>query len=184
MWQAAAITSAGLFTPAHTLLGALRVNAITTNYDSLFEASQEASGDGGGVIRLPWDAPKLSSGDEARGSEKQAKLLKLHGCVSRPQSIVLTREDYLRYGDEREALRGLVARSLLEKELLIVGFSMTDDNVHLVIDRCKKVWSGAGGGDGGNDSGGSGSSHSSGSGGHKKMGTILTLVANSMFTRL
>ena len=48
-------------------------------------------------MRLPWDAPLLGNAEVADASKK---LLKLHGCVTRPQSIVLTRQDYLRYGDQ------------------------------------------------------------------------------------
>jgi len=180
------IVNKGFFTPAHSLLGALRVSAITTNYDSLFEKAQIDS-----VMRLPWDAPLLGNAEVADASKK---LLKLHGCVTRPQSIVLTRQDYLRYGDEREALRGLVSRSLLEKELLIVGFSMTDDNMHNVIDRCRKVWNH--GEENASTEHGMDAAADNVAWRHrktirsktrpktKKMGTILTLVANSMFTKL
>jgi len=231
------ITSKGLFTPCHSLLGALRVAAITTNYDDLYESSHV-----GNVMRLPWDAPLLGAVHHDIRGNSTRKILKLHGCVTRPDSIVLTRQDYLRYGDEREALRGLVSRSLLEKELLICGFSMTDDNMHLVIDRVRKVWNdrldhpkheevpsnvsagaSAGAGadtgawdapapaaaqDAGSQQGLEGRSSSSrGSGIYRdqsgrlgeralsipnpskkeekrKMGTILTLVANKMFTKL
>ncbi len=76
-----------------------------------------------------------------------------------------------RYEDERRALRGLLHQALLERELLIVGFSMTDDNVHLIIDQCRKALDKATDGvvDGADT---------------VTMGTILTLVENVMFRRL
>ena len=45
-------------------------------------------------------------------------LLKLHGCISRPTDVVLTRESYLRYGSTRGALAGLTGSMLLTKRML------------------------------------------------------------------
>ena len=50
--RTAKITSKGLFTPAHALIGAMNVMAITTNYDSLCARSQPSR-------RLP---PRLRAG--------------------------------------------------------------------------------------------------------------------------
>ena len=52
---------------------------------------------------------------------------------------MLTRSDYIRYEDERLALRGTLHQTLLERELLVVGFSMTDDNVHVIIDNVRQA---------------------------------------------
>ena len=68
-------------------------------------ASLAAENDDERVWRLPWDAAKIA---QMRSSVR--RLLKMHGCVSEPPSIVLTRRDYMRYEDGRRALRGDVAR--------------------------------------------------------------------------
>jgi hypothetical protein len=105
----------------HGLLASLPVDeVITTNYDDLFERASEAVGRK--VMVLP-------SGQAARG---ERWLLKMHGCVSRPASIVLTREDYLRYHDNRSALAGIVQALLITRHMLFVGFSFSDDNFHRI----------------------------------------------------
>ena len=66
---------------------------VTTNFDDLFERASRAIGRK--VRALPFE----SAHADARW------ILKLHGCVSRPDSpMVLTREDYLRYQDRHAAV--------------------------------------------------------------------------------
>src|SRR6185295_7831313 len=60
-------------------------------------------------------------------------LLKMHGCISRPDDIVLTRDDYFRYGERRAALAGIVQALLVTRHILFVGFSLNDDNFHRLV---------------------------------------------------
>ncbi|MFW0772756.1 SIR2 family NAD-dependent protein deacylase [Paenarthrobacter nitroguajacolicus] len=55
-------------------------------------------------------------------------LLKLHGSVSKPDTIVLTRDDYLGFNSSRAALSALVKAHLLTHHLLFVGFGVADDH--------------------------------------------------------
>jgi len=179
------ITSRGKYTPAHAILGAMRLPACTTNYDSLLEnAVASANPKHRRVMRLPWAAPTLSN---VEMTEENLQLLKLHGCVSRPETIVLTRRDYMRYGQQKQALRGLVHSMLLMKEVLFVGFSMTDDNVHMIIDQVRQVFKE----DAdvveraqvaGNPYGGQKRQMTDET--NEKAGTILSLVENVMFRKL
>jgi hypothetical protein len=154
----------GRYTPAHSIMGSMRLPAVTTNYDVLYEnaVGSAANRDLDFVQRLPWDANRL-----AQMPQGVRRVLKLHGCVRDPPSIVLTREDYMRYEDNRRALRGLLHQNFLEREFLVLGFSMTDDNVHLIIDQVRKTLEA-----------------------HKVdnstffMGTVVTLRENVMFRKL
>ncbi|HKB37873.1 MAG TPA: SIR2 family protein, partial [Gemmataceae bacterium] len=113
---------------AHALLAALpTMEAVTTNYDTLFEAASAA-------IRRRVDVLPYQA---ARGGRRW--LLKLHGCVSRPGDIVLTREDYLRYDTSRAALAGLVQGLLITRHMLFVGFSLVDDNFHRIADAVRRA---------------------------------------------
>lgn len=116
------------FSLAHSLLASLPVGeVVTTNYDCLFEdASSAASRD---VAVLPYEA--------AIGRNRW--LLKLHGSVTHPDDIVLTREHYLRYADRRAALGAIVQALLITRHMLFVGFSLTDDNFHRIVDDVRKV---------------------------------------------
>jgi hypothetical protein len=45
---------------------------------------------------------------------------------------VLTRQDYLRFQENRSALAGIVQALLLTRHMLFVGFSLSDDNFHRI----------------------------------------------------
>jgi len=112
----------------HSLLASLQITEIvTTNYDRLYEAvcndTEKA------IAVLPYDTTENSN----------RWILKLHGDINHPEDIVLTREDYLRYQDRREALTGIVQALLLTKHMLFVGFSLQDDNFHKIMDAVRKA---------------------------------------------
>ncbi|WP_433802553.1 SIR2 family protein [Actinomycetospora sp. CA-084318] len=100
---------------AHALLAALPVaQTVTTNYDQLFETARRDQGRP--VAVLPFEAPA------------QEWLLKVHGDLGTGKGIVLTRDDYLRFGERSRALAGLVQGMLMTKHVLFAGFSFTDEN--------------------------------------------------------
>ncbi len=105
----------------HGLLASLRVSkAITTNYDRLYEIAAERPFEhSGGLAILPWDAAEPG----------RPWLLKMHGDVGRPESIVLSRGDFASYETARRPLASLLQAHMLTGHLLFVGSSMTDDNV-------------------------------------------------------
>jgi len=113
---------------AHCLLAMLPCDeAVTTNYDELFEIA--CQGNGRPVAALPWEAV----------SEKSRWVLKLHGSLDHPDDLVFTRSDYLRYDERRAALKGIVQAMLMTRMMLFVGFSMNDDNFHRIIDDVRKA---------------------------------------------
>jgi hypothetical protein len=116
------------FALAHALLASLPINeSVTTNYDTLYERATAAAGRR--VAVLPYEVPRTDGW-----------LLKLHGCVDRGVAdIVLTRGDYLRYADRRAALAGIVQALLITREMMFVGFSLTDDNFHRIADDVRKA---------------------------------------------
>ena len=66
-------------------------------------------------------------------------ILKLHGTLSRPEDIVLTRDDYMSYAERRAALSGLVQGLLITKHMLFVGFSLADENFHRIVHDVRKA---------------------------------------------
>ncbi len=117
----------------HAFLACLpSTEAITQNYDRLFEVA--AAGAGQPVAVLPY-TPGLSH---------SRWLLKMHGCVSRPDDIVIQREDYLRYTERRAALTGIVQATLLTRCMLFVGFSLRDGNFHRAVDDVRRALGGQG----------------------------------------
>ena len=113
---------------SHGFLASLPVSeVVTTNYDQLFEVASRATG------------RKLAVLPYAPTSGHDRWLLKMHGCVLRPEDIVLTREDYLRYDARRAALAGIVQALLITKHILFVGFSLNDDNFHRIADAVRQA---------------------------------------------
>jgi len=90
---------------------------VTTNYDPLVEL---AAADIGRPLRV------LPFQEAVPGAPW---LLKLHGDAAHPDSIVLTREQYLEFGDHRSALAGVLQSLLLTRHVLFVGTSMLDDDL-------------------------------------------------------
>jgi len=150
------------YTPAHALLKTLRCPAVTTNYDALYEQAAQSCGEY--IPCLPFESRRMIENNHPIHNS----LLKLHGCVNYPDTIVLTRKDYMRYPDTSQALRGRLQGIFLTNEILFCGFSMTDDNVHKVIDDVRKSVYGENGHPVGNS----------------KLGTVLTMTENKMFNRL
>jgi hypothetical protein len=114
----------------HGLLAGLAVQRhVTTNYDPCMELALEpVLGIGGFRVLtrnlahggLPW-------------------LLKLHGDIAKPETLVLSESDYNRYEDEGQALYGVVQGLMLTSHLLFVGFSLVDRNFLRLADAVKRV---------------------------------------------
>jgi hypothetical protein len=95
--------------------------AVTTNYDRLFEEAVAAVD--GPIAVLPYQPAGAG----------QRWLLKLHGSIERNDSIVLTRNDYLSVPSRHSALFGLVQAMLITKHMLFVGYSLTDEDFHQLV---------------------------------------------------
>ncbi len=105
--------------------------AVTTNYDQLFEAAV-ASVDGTMAV-LPYQPVR-------RG---ERWLLKLHGSIDRDDSIVLTRSDHLGAPARHGALFGLVQAMLLTRHMLFVGYSLSDEDFHQLVHGVRLALAGA-----------------------------------------
>jgi len=113
---------------AHSLVTRLPVqHFVTTNYDQMLEWS---AADQKHPLRV------LGQGSD---HERKRWLFKLHGCVTEPDEIVLSRQDYLRYEHRRGALEGIVQALLITQHMLFVGFSLTDPNFHRMIDEVRRL---------------------------------------------
>ena len=107
---------------APTLLASLPLEqAITLNYDGLFERASEDAGAACAVI----PGPEVVDADRW--------LLKMHGSADDAASIVLTRDDYLGFDKNKSVLSALVKASLVTKRIVFVGFGLTDDHFHQIV---------------------------------------------------
>lgn len=112
------LTGADRYALTHACLAALGCTEIvTTNYDGLYEL---AAAD---VVQRP--VPTLPG---AAVEPALPWVLKMHGDLARPRSIVLSRSDVVTYDAKARPISSLVQALMVIKHLLVVGTSMTDDN--------------------------------------------------------
>eukprot|EP01120_Amphizonella_sp_Union-15-10_P013956 TRINITY_DN6594_c0_g1_i1.p1 TRINITY_DN6594_c0_g1~~TRINITY_DN6594_c0_g1_i1.p1 ORF type:complete len:331 (-),score=82.83 TRINITY_DN6594_c0_g1_i1:14-1006(-) len=120
------------YAPQHAMLQALPgKEIITTNYDTLIEKACASAGKS--VTVLPYQDYRESKSISSKW------LLKLHGCIFQPEDIVLTREDYIRYHERRQALAGIVQAQMITRHMLFVGFSLSDNNFFNIASTVKKA---------------------------------------------
>ena len=106
----------------HGLLASLpSKEAVTTNFDTLFES---AATTGGRRLAVLPEHPQTTGGHW---------LLKLHGTVGNPSNLVITRSDYLDMPRQYGALMGLVQGLLLMRHMVFVGYSLKDEDFHELI---------------------------------------------------
>ena len=105
---------------------------MTTNYDRLFETAVEANRGEHELAVLPYEPVKPGG----------RWLLKLHGSIDHEEDIVLTRADYLGLPSQRGALVGLVQAMLLTRHMLFVGYSLSDEDFHSVMNDVSRARAG------------------------------------------
>lgn len=115
---------------SHALLADLRTRAmVTTNYDPCLENASA-------VIHVD---PKLQVLARQLAVGGHPWLLKLHGDIEAPDTIVLTSDQYKRLETEHRALRGLVQSLMLTSHLLFVGFGFADSDFLAMSEAVAKV---------------------------------------------
>lgn len=102
------------------LLGNLRPHAIiTTNYDTLLE-------------RIFNEKYKSIIGQQViRKSEvnKIGQIFKIHGCVSKPEEIVISKNDYTNFKKKQKYLSAKLLTYFIEHPIIFIGYSLSDENI-------------------------------------------------------
>ncbi len=83
--------------------------------------------------------PSTRSSLETSPREVGPWLLKLHGDIQIPDTLVLTKAEYERLAEEGGALHGIVESLLLTSHVLFVGFSLVDHDFSHIADGVRKV---------------------------------------------
>lgn len=112
-----------LLSPLHRAIAQMAVGTIfTTNYDKLLEvAFRRAAKLDPPVIIYPGQLNYIED-DEAR-------IIKIHGDIDHPSSIVLTRNDYAEYASRHTDFVNLLQSSINGYTMLFVGFGLRDPNL-------------------------------------------------------
>lgn len=96
---------------------------ITTNYDSFLENNV---------------APdyKIYVGQEElifSSIQSIGEIFKIHGSVTKPDSIILTRKDYLRFDRKCAYLAAKLMTVFVEYPIIFMGYSISDDNIRKIL---------------------------------------------------
>jgi hypothetical protein len=105
------------------LLRAAKVDGIiTTNYDTILE-------------QLFPDYKVYSSQDDTlfQVSHGIGEIFKIHGCATRPNTLVLTEEDYAAYNEKNAYLAAKLTTLFLEHPFIFLGYSISDPNVRSIL---------------------------------------------------
>jgi hypothetical protein len=98
---------------------------VTTNWDLLFEAAYRQIGQDYQVLAGEDDAPNFSF--------DQHNLLKIHGSVDRPLTLIATTDDYESYADTHRVLLDRVGDLLNTNTVLFVGYGLRDEHVRRLL---------------------------------------------------
>ena len=113
-------------------------NIVTTNYDKLLERAYASVGS---LPKTPTHAdcetlgPLLFDGGFF--------ILKAHGDIDRPESMVLTTRDYQNIIHANPAFNSLFSALLLTKSVLFLGYSLNDPDFQLLFDRQLTIFRGS-----------------------------------------
>ncbi len=97
-------------------------DVFTTNYDTLLERAANI---------LNEQAKRVYSfitNDQQIGLSSQPFLMKLHGDIKEPGSIIITEEDYRQYPAHHQAMIGHIQHTIMLETLVLIGFSGNDPN--------------------------------------------------------
>ncbi len=96
-------------------------SVVTTNYDTLCE-------------RLFPDYKRIVGQKIIRSQGLSVgEIFKIHGCVSAPQEMVLTRSDYESWSNKKKYLSAKLLTYFLEHPVLIIGYGAQDPNVLAIL---------------------------------------------------
>lgn len=107
--------------PAHQLLADMSFSAfITTNYDQLLEKALEKNKKKFCTI--------IEDSDVSRWRNTHIPYIKLHGCVTRPKSIIAAEDEYRPISCSKPIISSLLKTLLANKVILFLGFSLKDSD--------------------------------------------------------
>ena len=106
-------------------LGHARMNVagvITTNFDRFLEHL------------FPDHVPYIGQNQLLfNQSYGVGEVYKIHGCVSDPETLLLTQSDYSAYEERNAYLSAKLMTIFLEHPIIFIGYSLTDSNIRMIF---------------------------------------------------
>jgi NAD-dependent SIR2 family protein deacetylase len=98
---------------------------ITTNWDLLFEAAYRSIGQRYQLLTEEVDSPMFNY--------DQHNLLKIHGSIDRPRSLICTTEDYEGYADTHPQLMDRIGDLIYSNTVLFIGHGLRDEHLRRLL---------------------------------------------------
>lgn len=92
---------------------------ITTNYDKLIEDIFNFN-------------PLI--GNDILLSNPYGSVYKIHGCVSKPDSIIITDSDYEEFNRRYELVRAQLLSLFIHNPIIFIGYSISDVNIQMILE--------------------------------------------------
>lgn len=96
---------------------------ITTNYDDFLEKN----------VFTDFDTLVYPDEYYFSGSDGYGEILKIHGTVSDPDSIVITAEDYKRLHENSKVIMSRLTYLMCYHPVIFIGYSLRDEEIHEMI---------------------------------------------------
>ncbi|MEQ8197200.1 MAG: SIR2 family protein [Clostridiaceae bacterium] len=95
---------------------------LTTNYDLLLENIME-------------NYKVFVGQEELIFSQLQGvgEIYKIHGCCTKPNSIIINEEDYINFNEKQQYLAAKILTMFLEHPIIFVGYSIGDENIKNIL---------------------------------------------------
>lgn len=118
--------------PMHRLLAQMPVRSVlTTNWDRLIERAFEPIR----PVQVVHDEMTVASWNEGLATQ----IVKLHGTIEDPRSIVFAEDDYQRFYTSESPLLNLAKTILATRSVFAIGFSMTDTYVKMLFSQVSRL---------------------------------------------
>ncbi|MFE9928906.1 SIR2 family protein [Streptomyces sp. NPDC005533] len=118
-------------TPVHHAAAALPVPlVVTTNFDDLLEQTYRAD-------RKPYSTVTRAV-DAGFWSSDRVQIVKIHGDLAIPESIVITSSDYEGITTDRPSLVRLLSSTLQTRTVLFIGYSVTDPDLRTLLTQLRQ----------------------------------------------
>lgn len=93
-------------------------SVITTNYDNLIETLFDF---------------KPLVGNDILLSNPYGSVYKIHGCVSDPEKIIITEDDYTMFEKKYELIRAQLLSLFIHNPIIFIGYSIGDENIRKLL---------------------------------------------------
>jgi hypothetical protein len=124
-------------TLAHRVGGRLFRQIITTNFDNLLEHALSELGDFGLTVPIASDTVEIRRSYRAGETSEDLtdfELIKLHGSLWEPSTLVLTDHDLSNLARTRPQIWSSIVELLRRKSLLVLGSSLRDPSLVALLD--------------------------------------------------